>query len=52
MDHVVDCWMILSYSYHSVAPELVFQAESYARISYKTSVGKDETFDKWKDLLS
>jgi hypothetical protein len=45
-DHAVDCWLILSYSYLFIAPELAFQAESYARISYKIWVGEDETFDK------
>lgn len=45
-EHVVDCWITLSHPYRSVAPELVSQAEEYARISYKICVGDDETFDK------
>lgn len=38
--------MTLSYAYRYVAPELVSQAEAYARISYKICIGEDETFDK------
>lgn len=45
-DHAVDCWLVLSYSYIFIGPELAFQAKSYARVSYKIWVGEDETFDK------
>ncbi|KPM41951.1 hypothetical protein AK830_g4617 [Neonectria ditissima] len=43
-DHVIDCWMLLSAAYRSVAPDLEAQAVEYARISYKVCIGEDETF--------
>lgn len=44
MDGLVGCWMILCRAYCHVAPELVDQAEDYARTTYRVCVGEDETF--------
>ena len=46
VDHLIECWMLLSGAYHVVAPDLETQAEEYAKISYKICVGEDETFDE------
>lgn len=43
-DGLVGCWMSLSGAYREVAPDLVKQAEGYARITYRICVGEGETF--------
>lgn len=52
MDGLVGCWMCLSSAYREVAPDLVVQAEDYARITYRICVGEDETFDETYGQLS
>lgn len=51
-DQVVGCWMILCRAYQELAPNLVSQAEEYARVSYRICVGEDETFDQTYSRLS
>jgi hypothetical protein len=51
-DGLVGCWMSLSGAYREVAPDLVAQAEEYARITYRICVGEDETFDETYSQLS
>lgn len=46
VNEVIDCWAILSRAYHLAAPDLVAQADAYAKISYRMCVGEDETFDE------
>ncbi|RLL96545.1 hypothetical protein CFD26_104364 [Aspergillus turcosus] len=51
-DGLVGCWMSLSSAYRQIAPDLVAQAEGYARITYRICVGEDETFDEAYTQLS
>lgn len=51
-DGLVGCWMSLSSAYRQIAPDLVAQAEGYARITYRICVGEDETFDETYTQLS
>ncbi|KAL4920601.1 hypothetical protein BDW62DRAFT_176862, partial [Aspergillus aurantiobrunneus] len=51
-DRLVGCWMTLSRAYHDASPDLVAQAEGYARITYRICVGEDETFDDTYSQLS
>lgn len=44
---LVECWIILVLAYRGLMkPGLSAQAEMYAKISYKMSVGEDESFDE------
>ncbi|KAJ5692599.1 TPR domain protein [Penicillium macrosclerotiorum] len=45
-DNLVRCWMVLSYAYNAVAPDLELQARKYAKLTYKICVGEDETFEE------
>lgn len=49
---VIRCWILLAKAYRKVAPDLVSQAERYARLSYKMWLGEDETFDQTCDIYS
>lgn len=44
VNHLMDCWMVLTGAYRCVAPDLEVQARDYAKLTYKTSIGEDETF--------
>lgn len=46
MEKVIDCWMMLAISYRVFAPDLLAQAEGYARITYRIMIGENETFDE------
>lgn len=44
---LIECWIILVLAYSDLAkPGLSGQAEMYAKMSYKMSVGEDESFDE------
>ncbi|KAK2805127.1 hypothetical protein FQN50_006372 [Emmonsiellopsis sp. PD_5] len=46
VDTNVRCWITLAAAYCVVAPDIVLQAEGYARITYRILVGEDETFEE------
>ncbi|KAK2789309.1 hypothetical protein FQN53_002151 [Emmonsiellopsis sp. PD_33] len=46
LDTNVRCWMTLAAACCVVAPDIVAQAEEYARITYRICVGEDETFEE------
>jgi hypothetical protein len=53
MDEVIEFWIILTRTYRLVAPELVSQAEAYAKTSYRICIGEDATFEKiYVDVLA
>lgn len=43
---LIECWMLLSGAYRFVAPDLEAQAKDYAKITYRISIGEDETFEE------
>lgn len=44
---LIECWIILILAYRDLTkPGFSAQAEKYAKMSYKMSVGEDESFDK------
>ncbi|KAK2790237.1 hypothetical protein FQN52_005734 [Onygenales sp. PD_12] len=42
----MEYWMTLAAAYRLAAPDIVAQAEEYARITYRICIGEDETFDE------
>lgn len=45
-DGLVGCWMGLASLYHRLGLDIETQAEKYVRITCKSCVGEDETFDE------
>lgn len=51
VDSTMDSWGVLGDAYRLLAPDLVKQASHYAKLSYRISMGEDDTFEETIEQL-